>query len=110
MDDACYIAYGLRGLGLVSADRDTGVRMLGEAHGYTRRYRDVYPWVRAVVLTDLVELQQGTDRRVLDEAVALTALGPLPDLAERLVPFRQLPARDLTDAARGPTHLQTAGS
>lgn len=110
IDDPCYQAYALRGLGVVQAptDSDTAVRLLAEAHACTRRYRDVYPWVRAMILTDLVELQRGSDRRVLEEAKALAALGPLPDLAERLARYGLLPDREPAPGPVRQTPLQTA--
>lgn len=112
IEDPCYEAYALRGLGVVQAptDTETAERLLAEADACTRRYRDVYPWVRAVILTDLVELQDGRDRRVLEEARALAALGPLPDLAERLARYRT-PLEPEPEPDPGPvrqTSLQTA--
>ena len=91
--DPCYQALGLRGLGLLSApnDRDAALQLLVRAVSYCRRYRDVYPWARALILTDLVELQRGADDRVLEEAYELAVLGPIPDLAERLTPYRRRP-------------------
>ncbi|SEP80045.1 AfsR/SARP family transcriptional regulator [Microlunatus flavus] len=114
IDDPCYEAYALRGLALVEAgsDRERAVALLVDADACTRRFRDVYPWVRAVALTDLVELQEGRDRRVLEEAAALAALGPLPDLAERLAPYRRVtdPGTAESGSAGPPrqTLLQTA--
>ena len=110
IDDPCYEAYALRGLGLLEAgsDRDRAVQLLVDADACTRRFRDVYPWVRAVALTDLVELQEGRDRRVLEEATALAALGPLPDLAERLVAYRHAPDPDAAGGRPAQTLLPTA--
>ena len=61
--DPCYEALALRGLGLVRApvNADAAIRLLIDGLTCCRRYQDVYPWVRAVILTDLVELQHGAD-------------------------------------------------
>ncbi len=110
--DPCYQALALRGLGLLQApaDLDTAIDLLTEGLKLCRSYRDVYPWARAVILADLVELQDGADRRVLEEAIALAALGPLPDLAERLASYdRRLPPSD-QEFDSGQTPLQTATS
>jgi DNA-binding SARP family transcriptional activator len=108
--DPCYQALALRGLGLLQApaDLDAAIRLLGQGLTYCRQYRDVYPWARAVILTDLVELQDGADHRVLDEALELAALGPLPDLAERLAPYRPRGTQVRRDLTFNQTPFQTA--
>ncbi len=108
--DPCYEALALRGLGLVRApaDPDAAAGLLHDALSCCRRYTDVYPWVRAVILTDLVELTDGADRRVVEEARWLAALGPLPDLAERVVPYVRDPREARPDAAQTP--LQTVAT
>lgn len=111
--DPCYKALGLRGLGLLRAadDRDAAIQLLVEAVAYCRRYRDVYPWARAVILTDLVELQRGADNRLLEEAYQLAVLGPIPDLAERLAPYRaRQAAKNSSHSSSRQTPLQTAAS
>jgi hypothetical protein len=109
--DPCYQALGLRGLGLLRApdDRDAAIQLLVEAVSHCRRYRDVYPWARALILTDLVELQRGADDRVLEEAYELAVLGPIPDLAERLAPYRRRP-KTSPNSSSTQTPLQTAVS
>ena len=111
--DPCYEALALRGLARlrIPADPEGAIQLLMDGLACCRRYRDVYPWVRAVILTDVVELQGGADRRVLDEANELAALGPLPDLAERLARLgphasRMVPA----DVSPRQTPLQTAST
>ena len=47
-------------------NKDAAIRLLTDGLTCCRRYQDVYPWVRAVILTDLVELQHGADAQVLD--------------------------------------------
>jgi DNA-binding SARP family transcriptional activator len=110
--DPCYEALALRGLGLLHAPEDPteAIRLLAEGLTCCRRYRDVYPWARAVILTDMVELQDGSDQRVLEEATELAALGPLPDLAERLARFRPRPTRTSKGADLDQTPLQTAAT
>ena len=82
--DPCYQALGLRGLGLLSApnDRDAALQLLVHAVSHCRRYRDVYAWARALILTDLVELQRGADDRSRGGVRARRARSN-PDLAER---------------------------
>ena len=108
--DPSYEALALRGLGRLRApeDVDTAIRLLTDGLTCCRRYQDVYPWVRAVILADLVTLQHGTDGPVLEEALQLAALGPLPDLAERLEPFRRRSARTSEGSRAQQTPLQTA--
>jgi DNA-binding SARP family transcriptional activator len=107
--DPCYEALSLRGLGLLrtTENPDGAIRLLSDGLRCCRRYQDVYPWVRAVILTDLVELQHGADGRVLDEADELATLGPLPDLAERLAPFRRKPLVDTQSPRPDQTLRQT---
>ena len=88
---------------------DGAIRLLTDGLACCRRIQDVYPWVRAVILTDLVELQHGADVRVLEEAGELAALGPLPDLAERLAPFQRRTPVDPQTPGPGQTPRQTVG-
>ena len=110
--DPCYEALALRGLALLQAveDADSAVSLLHQALTCCRRYQDVYPWVRAVILTDLVEMQDGADHRVLEEAHRWAALGPLPDLAERLAPYRRRHSGPPEDGGSRQTVLQTVAS
>jgi DNA-binding SARP family transcriptional activator len=110
--DPCYKALGLRGLGLLRApdDRDAAIQLLLEALACCRRYRGVYPWARAVILTDLVELQRGADDRVLLEGYQLAVHGPIPDLAERLALYRSRAAKNSQHSSSRQTPLQTAVS
>lgn len=112
INDPCYQAMALRGLGLLQlpGDQAEAARLLREGVAATRRHRDVYPWIRALILTDLVELQRGADRRVVDEATALAAAGPLPDLAERLLPYRAGPDTAAPDLDPRQTLSQTVPS
>jgi DNA-binding SARP family transcriptional activator len=85
--DPCWESLALRGLAWVreiDGDRSGAIDMLEEALTRGRRYADVYAWARAVILTDLVELERGDDIRHVDEAIELAVVGPIPDLAERL--------------------------
>jgi hypothetical protein len=109
--DPCYKALGLRGLGLIRAADDVhaAIHLLPEGVACCRRYRDVYPWVRALILTDLVELQRGADDRVVEEAYGLAVLGPIPDLADRLAPYRRRPEVS-PNSSSTQTPLQTAVS
>jgi hypothetical protein len=63
--------------------------------------------VRAVILTDMVELQDGNDHRLVEEAFEWAALGPLPDLAERLAPYRRPTKNPSGPAQPHQTPLQT---
>ncbi len=85
--EPCWESLALRGLSslhLADGDRDGAMATLEDALSRCRRYPDVYAWARALILTDLVELERGRDRRHLDEALQLALVGPIPDLAERL--------------------------
>ena len=111
--DPCYEALALRGLGLLRAadDVDAAIHLLVEGAACCRRYRDVYPWARAVILTDLVELQRGGDERVVEEALKLAVHGPIPDLAERLAPYRRRRIPEISqNSPSRQTPLQTAVS
>jgi DNA-binding SARP family transcriptional activator len=90
--DPCWEALALRGLGLLRTtdDIDAATRLLEEGLRCCRRFTDVYPWARAMILADLVELERGTDVRHIDEALDLAMGGPIPDVAERLVPYLDL--------------------
>jgi DNA-binding SARP family transcriptional activator len=104
--EPCWESLGLRGLSsvkLADGDRDGAVEMLEDALSLCRRYPDIYAWARALILTDLVELERGRDARHLDEALGLAVAGPIPDLAERLAQWsRPDPSPQ--------THLQTVTS
>ena len=110
--DPCYEALALRGLGLLRAAEspEAAIALLTDGLTCCRRYQDVYPWVRGVILTDLVELQQGADARVLAEASDVAALGPLPDLVERLAPFRARSSPTSRDPIPDQTPFQTAAT
>jgi hypothetical protein len=60
------------------------------ADGLTRctRFDDVYAWARAVILADLVELERGRDPAHVEAGLEVALAGPMPDLAERLRPWR----------------------
>lgn len=90
--DPCWESLAIRGLSLLrlaEGDRSGAIDMLEDALSRCRRYPDVYAWARAVILTDLVELERGRDARHLDEALRLAVAGPIPDLAERLGQWRR---------------------
>ena len=90
--DPCWESLALRGLAsvrLAEGDRSGAIDMLEDALSRCRRYVDVYAWARAVILTDLIELERGGDVRHVDEAIQLAVAGPIPDLAERLQAWRR---------------------
>jgi hypothetical protein len=109
--DPCWEALALHGLGLLRLpeDADAAIQLLEEGVGCCRRYTDVYPWARAVILADLVEIQHGSDARILDEAYDLAVYGPMPDIAERLAPYRRTEILEISDdLASTQTQVQTA--
>ena len=88
--DPCWESMSLRGLALLDAAAGRTERaraMLRESVERCVRVSDTYRWVEAVVLTDLVDLELGTDRAHLDRALWLAHRGPMADLRERLRPF-----------------------
>lgn len=97
--DPCWEALSLRGLALLSAaagDPDRAQVMLRECLERCLRVNDTYRWAEAVVLTDLVELEDGVDRMHLDRALWLVRRGPMADLASRLQTFERQTAAQTT--------------
>jgi len=89
--DPCWESLSLRGLGLLEAEAgDTSAAVELLADGLTRctRFDDVYAWARAVILADLVELERGRDPAHVEAGLEVALAGPMPDLAERLRPWR----------------------
>jgi DNA-binding SARP family transcriptional activator len=100
--DPCWESLSLRGLALVrAADGDVpgAIGLLEDGLRRCRRFDDVYAWARAVILTDLVVLEDGTDPVHLADAGEIAHYGPMPDLIERLTPWRR--------SVRPQTRLQT---
>ena len=93
--DPCWEALSLRGLASIETlrgDRDRARSILEDAHQRCTRVPDTLWWADAAILTDLVELDGGRDRHVIDAAVRLVRRGPMPDLAARLSRYtRQTP-------------------
>jgi hypothetical protein len=109
--DPCWEALALHGLGLLrmGQDDDAAIQLLEEGVACCRRYTDVYPWARAIILADLADLQRGADPRVVDEAFELAASGPMPDIAERLAPYRRTGDLEIPeDRPATQTPVQTA--
>lgn len=108
IDDPCWQAFALRGLGLVAArsgDRDGAARLLGEAVEAAGSLPDVYAWCEALALTDLVELEEGGDAEHNARALSLARRGPMPDLVARLsavVPAEARPGPAQTPGQTGP--------
>jgi len=90
LDDPCWEGLGLRGLGLLRADagdRAGAIALLNRGLDACARYPDVYGWAKALILVDLVELEDGGDARTLASATEAVTRSPLPPLAERLRPW-----------------------
>ena len=88
--DPCWEGLALRGLASVEVRRGDTARartLLKEAHQRCTRVPDTLWWADAAILTDLVELDAGGDRRVVEDAMRLVRRGPMPDLAARLSRF-----------------------
>ncbi len=87
MGDPCWEGLSLRGLAHVEwrAGRHGKAReMLAEAHARCSRVPDTLWWADALILTDLVELEGGSDAGHLQQALQIARRGPMPDVAERL--------------------------
>ncbi|MGH2658561.1 MAG: hypothetical protein ACRDHS_02565 [Actinomycetota bacterium] len=86
--DPCWEGLSLRGLALLEARRgDTGRarQILEDALGRCRRFPDTWKWAEAAILTDLVELEGGTDQEHLAAASGLVFHAPMEDFARRLL-------------------------
>lgn len=87
MGDPCWEGLSLRGLAHVEwrAGRHGEAReLLAEAHARCSRVPDTLWWADAVILTDLVELEHGSDAGHVQRALEIAHRGPMPDVAERL--------------------------
>jgi len=85
--DPDWTALALRGLARV--DRVEGrpqraVATMRDALVRATSQPNCYRWVEAVVLTDLIEWEEASDRAHLRRALQLTESAPMPDLAARL--------------------------
>lgn len=88
--DPCWESLTLRGLALCAADEGLPQRakeMLVDALARARRETDTYHWAEALILTELVELEKGSDPEHLRDALRIAVTGPMPDFVERLEPF-----------------------
>ncbi|HEX4743075.1 MAG TPA: hypothetical protein VFW12_00225 [Candidatus Limnocylindria bacterium] len=98
MGDPCWEGLSLRGLAHIEwrAGRKGKAReMLADAHARCSRVPDTLWWADAVILTDLVELESGSDAGHLQAALGIARRGPMPDLAQRLRRYtpRQTPSQ-----------------
>lgn len=88
--DPCWESMTQRGLALCAnhgARPDEAVMLLKDALSRARRENDTYHWVEAQILTELVELEKGSDPDRLRDAMRLARSGPMPDFVQRLSPF-----------------------
>lgn len=88
--DPDWSALALRGLAQV--DRREGrperaAAMLRQAQDIVTAHHGARRWCEAVVLADLVELEQGSDASHLERAIRLATSAPMPDVAAQLAPF-----------------------
>lgn len=98
MGDPCWEGLTLRGLAHVewrAGRRGKAREMLAEAHSRCSRVPDTLWWADALILTDLVELEQGSDPGHVDQALEIARRGPMPDMTERLRRYtrRQTPGQ-----------------
>jgi tetratricopeptide (TPR) repeat protein len=88
--DACWESFSLRGMALCAAsngDKEEARRLLLKAVDRASGTSDTWRWAVGCVLTDLVEIEQGSDPEHLAEARRIASTGPMPDLVERLQKF-----------------------
>jgi tetratricopeptide (TPR) repeat protein len=88
--DACWEAISLRGIALCAAtrgDTEEARRLLMQAVDRASETSDTWRWAVAIVLTDLVEIEQGSVPEHLAQARRIASTGPMPDLVERLQKF-----------------------
>ncbi len=87
IDDPCWLGISLRGMALVAhsdGDEPRAKSLLREGIRCLRGQPGAYAWAEAVLLTDLVDLEGGSDAGHLEEAERIVTRGPMPDLAARL--------------------------
>jgi len=87
MGDPCWEALSLRGLARcrrASSEPDEARRLLVAAKDRCGRYPDTYQWAVAQVLTELAEVENGTNREHVAEARRLAARGPMAGVVARL--------------------------
>ena len=100
--DPCWESLSLWGMSRLASsegDLDRAGELLHAAVDRCRDAADSYRWADAVVLTELVELEGGSDTSRLREAVALSLRGPMPDLMRRLSVFDPLAQTRVQTAA-----------
>jgi DNA-binding SARP family transcriptional activator len=88
--DPDWSALALRGLAQVDRREGRPARaatMLRQALDVVTTHLGARRWCEAVVLADLVELEQGADLSHLERALRLAASAPMPDVAAQLAPF-----------------------
>lgn len=91
--DPCWEGLSMRGLALVEAaagHRARALEMLEDALRRDTRQSDTYRWSEALILTDLAELEEGSDPARLAAALGVASAGPMPDLVERLLAVQTL--------------------
>ncbi len=91
MNDPCWRAFALRGLGLVArenGDRRAAQALLSDAVATAGSVPDVYAWCEAVALTDLVELEAGADEGRRLRADGIVRKAPMQDLLRRISAFQ----------------------
>jgi DNA-binding SARP family transcriptional activator len=88
--DACWESISLRGIALCAArngDNEEARRLLLQAVDRASGTSDTWSWAVGCVLTDLVEIEQGSVPEHLAQARQIASTGPMPDLVERLQRF-----------------------
>jgi len=102
VDDACWEAYAVRGLGLVQAahgDLEASVTLLQDATTRCLRERDTYLWIRAYTLDTLcataVALRHDAAARWIDDLLSLADRAGMREMSVRAY----LHQRDLGDGS-----------
>lgn len=87
MGDPCWEALALRGLALVRVTEGRpgeGHAILTRALDSCRRFPDTYKWAEILILTELVELEHGSDPLRRRETRRLAHAAGLPQLVDRV--------------------------
>jgi DNA-binding SARP family transcriptional activator len=87
MGDPCWEALSLRGLALVEGSEGRaaeGLAIMARALDSCRRFPDTYKWAEILILTELVELEHGTDRVRHNDARRLAHDAGLAQLVGRI--------------------------
>lgn len=86
-NDATGIALALRGLALLDHREGRPERARQTMREALSQAAMTQRWVEAAIIADLVEMESGADRALVERGLRIARAAPMPDLAERLARF-----------------------